>query len=424
MASKSAKAASKEALFLDGVALRSVSLPARSPLRAVGLALGQGASPLEVLIAEAATPPAATALRSAWKARNGGRAAPLLLVALHDNHHASLCGPAGDDPPAYLSLDRGQVERICREALEQPDRHAALRALRDVLPSLDSDLAGIRNEGFLATHELRAGVPQRQDWEDAGRKVRGALTKRGTDLLRALGFGVERHDGATSILRAGERKVAVAVLLTRDESPDLPGERFSNLSPIAYALAVADREGLPWVVVQHGAKVRVHPALVGRGVGRRGRTETYTECHTGLLSDAHAAYLWLLCSAEALAPGGTLEQILHASGRFAGNLAERLRERVYQSVVPELAQGIVAARGLHKPTAKDLADTYEMALVVLFRLLFIAYAEDRDLLPYRWNGLYQRRSLKTKAQELADLARSDSAFDAGDTLWQEVVRLF
>ena len=419
---RSAKATSSEARFLEGIALRRVSLPAGVVFDAVGLALGHGASPLEVLLASSAAAPHATVLRAAWKARNAGRAAPLLFVILH-NDRASLCGPVGEDPPAYVALDRGQVERICREALEQPDRHAALRALRDVLPSLESDLAGLRNEGFLATHELRAGARQRSDWEDAGRKARGALAKRGTDLLHALGFGIEPCDGVTSILRAGDRKVAVAVLLTRDESPELSGERFSGLSPITYALTVADREGLPWVVVQHGAKVRVYPARVGVGVGRRGRTETYVECHAGVLPDADAAYLWLLCSADALGPGGSLEQILEASGRFAGGLAERLRERIYQSVVPLLAQGIVKARGLTKPSAQDLADTYEMALTVLFRLLFIAYAEDKDLLPYRWNGLYQRRSLKTKAQELAELARGGAAFDAGDTLWEEVSRL-
>src|SRR3972149_4848736 len=74
-------------------------------------------------------------LRAGGRARSGGRAAPLLWV-VPQAERASLCGPAGDDPPAYLGLDRGQVERICHEALEQPDRHAALRALRGVLPSL------------------------------------------------------------------------------------------------------------------------------------------------------------------------------------------------------------------------------------------------------------------------------------------------
>jgi len=409
--------------FLQGIPLRRLPLPPGVQFTPIGTALGSGPSALEVRVCSNPAPPSTTELRSAWKKISNRRAAPLLLVVLHDNR-ASVCGPAGDDPPAYPAVDRGQIERICREALEQPDRHAAIRALRDTLPSVEAEFAGVRNEGFLATHELRHGARQRDDWDTARTKGKAAIEKRGVELLKALGFRVERLDGATSILRAGDRKIAVAVLLERDETPELSGERFSGLSPVSYALTVADRESLPWVVVQHGAKVRVHPTRVGVGVGRRGRTETYVECHAGLLPDADAAFLWLLCSAEALSPEGSLEQILADSGRFAGELAERLRERVYQSVVPRLAQGIVAARGLRKPTAKDLADTYEMALTVLFRLLFVAYAEDKDLLPYRWNGLYQRRSLKTKAQELAELRRSGAPFAAGDTQWTEVSRLF
>ena len=54
-----------------------------------------------------------------------------------------------------------------------------------------------------------------------------------------------------------------------------------------------------------------------------------------------------------------------------------------------------------------------MALTVLFRLLFIAYAEDRDLLPYRFNDAYRTRSLKQKAQELADFVAKDTTDRSG-----------
>ena len=409
--------------FLDGVPLRRVTLGDRWPFTPTGLALGGGASGLEVLVATHPRTPSAQDLRSAWKTRHGGRAAPLLLVVLYEDK-AALCGPAGDEPTARLELDPRQVDRICREALGEADRHTALRALRDSLPALDTVLGGLRNEGFLATHELRAGARQRADWRDAAAKASRILDRKGTDLLKALGFQIESCDRVTSILRSKDRKVAVAVLLNRDESPELQAGRFADISPVSYALAVADRENLPYVVIQHGAKVRVYPARVGVGVGRRGRTETYVECHAGLLHEDNAALLWLLCSAEALLPGGSLDDLIAASGRFSGDLAAELRERIYLSVVPKIAQGLVAARQLRKPTAQDLHDTYEMALVVLFRLLFIAYAEDKDLLPYRWNGLYQRRSLKTKAQEILDLVRKGLDFDAGDNLWEEVHQLF
>ena len=77
--------------FLDGVDLRPVDLSA-SPFTPVGLALGQDdRSPLEVVVAKHSSEPSKVTLRSAWKARQGGRAAPLLLVVLYDGKTA-LCG--------------------------------------------------------------------------------------------------------------------------------------------------------------------------------------------------------------------------------------------------------------------------------------------------------------------------------------------
>ena len=119
--------------FLGDARLRPVRMPYGSPFKPIGLALGSGPSALEVLLASHEQQPALPALRSTWKARKGGRAAPLLLVVLYGDQ-AALCGPAGEDAPAHVGLDPGQVERICKEALEQPDRHAALRALATIPP--------------------------------------------------------------------------------------------------------------------------------------------------------------------------------------------------------------------------------------------------------------------------------------------------
>ena len=316
-------------------------------------------------------------------------------------------------------MDIGQVERLCREALGQPDRHAALRLLSQALPSLETALPGITNEGLLALHELEHGVPKRGDWADAKRKAYAALNKRDRDLLGALGFQVEDLDNLTCLLRSKDRRAALAVMLRENESAEAGSARFNSLSPISYALKKADDENLPWVVLTQGNRLRLYSTAVDAGVGRRGRTETYIECQPSLLADGHLPYLWLIYSAEALASEGSLRQILDESQRFAGDLAERLRERIYDHVVPELAQGIAEARGIDKQHPEDISLTYEMALTVLFRLLFIAYAEDRDLLPYRFNDAYRTRSLKQKAQELADFVAKDTPIATGDAHWQE-----
>jgi hypothetical protein len=254
--------------------------------------------------------------------------------------------------------------------------------------------------------------------------LRSIAARRGQELLAGLGFKVERLDNLTLLLRGGERRAALAVLLDPSEIPEAGTVRFNNLSPVSYALAKADAEGLPWVMVLHGDRLRLYPTAVATGVGRRGRTETYVEVQTSLLADEHLAYVWLLFSAEALDVKGSVPEMLDASKRFAGDLAVQLRERIYKEVVPRLARAIADARRLINPSAHELDLTYRIALTVLFRLLFIAYAEDRDLLPYRTNDAYRRRSLKQKAQELAEAKIKGLPLAAGNAHWEEVERLF
>ncbi len=405
--------------FLDDYVPRRVTLTLPEGLTLRGLHLGQGNLGLEVLVLDAATEPKVTTLRQVWKDRLGGRAAPLLAIALRGDT-AVVCGPAGEDPP-IRRIEAKQAERLCIRALAEPDRNAALRFLHDALPSLETELPGIRNEGLLSDHELARGARLRTDWTAAQTRAAPVLGAVGMDLLRRLGFGIEKADGVTSLLRTGSRDRAVAVLLDGGETPEGAAPRFQNLSPVSWALAMADQRNLPWVVVVQGDRVRLYPVELGVGVGRRGRTETWIELRTGLMRQDQAALLWLIFSADALKPSGTLEELLDNSKRFAADLAVRLRERVYDRVIPGLATGIARARGLHSFSAEDLRLTYGMALTVLFRLLFIAYAEDRDLLPFSGNEAYRRRALKTKAQELAT---STAAPGPGAHLWQEVTRLF
>ena len=346
--------------FLSDLMSRPWSPDARHGLRPVSLFVGRGANAIEVAVARASGAPTRTALLESWKARRGGRAAPVLLIVLYSGGTA-LCGASGEEPPVYPEIDSGRVERLCREALDQPDRHAALRFLAQALPSLETALPGLNNEGLVALHELQHGAPERSDWADARRRAARALGKRDRDLLDALGFQVERLDNLTSLLRSGDRRTALAVMLRESESPEAGTDRFNSLSPVSYALSKADAENLPWVVLVQGNRLRLYSTAVDAGVGRRGRTETYIECQPSLLSDEHLPYLWLLYSADALAPGGSLSQILADSQRFAGDLADRLRERIYDHVVPVLARGIAAARNIDRPSPEDLDRTYEMA---------------------------------------------------------------
>ncbi len=388
---------------------------------------GNGDNALEVAIAWATRPgqPRAEDLRALFKKRQANRPAPVLLVVTYtDADHQSLAaviGTIGDPAPVTgLSVDR--VTRVCAAALAEPDRHAAARTTERLLAGLKDRLSpGLVNSGLFASHELRTGVPARPDWETARKTALPLLGLHGLPLIHALGYETAPRGSAALLLIHDGRSRAVAVLLDETEVFDRPSARFGAVSPIAHGLTVATREELPWLVVLRGTQIRLYPARPDVGVGRKGQAETYTELDLALLSEEEAAYLTLLFAPSALDPDGTAGQILVASENFAVGLGERLRERIYDDVVPGLALAVAARIRPHSDA--DLTEAYHQTLLILFRLLFLAYAEDRGLLPYGRNPRYDRHAVKTLARDFA--ADPDLAFDLHATsLWEDMLTVW
>ncbi len=75
-------------------------------------------------------------------------------------------------------------------------------------------------------------------------------------------------------------------------------------------------------------------------------------------------------------------------------------------------------------SVEDLEQAYRATLIILFRLLFVAYAEDRDHLPLHASRNYREHSLKRIAQRLEDVRRKDVAFADQDFLWSEVGQIW
>jgi len=270
---------------------------------------------------------------------------------------------------------------------------------------------------------VERGIGIRAGYKAACTHGAKVLGKSGTDLIRALGFSATTHK-QIQLVRSKERKVAVAILLQRDETPDAASQRLGSLSPVSYAFAEADKESVDYVLLVQDSVIRLYPTAMNVGVGRRSRTETFLEIDVRLLPPESAGLLWLAFSADALMPQGSLRGLLEESGRFAGTLAVNLRERIYGQVMPCLATAIANARPGKNKTVEKLAETYQMAVTVLFRLLFISYAEDKDLLPYKVDERYRGASLKRLASELQSKLADSERYGSGRHLWDRIAALF
>ena len=178
---------------------------------------------------------------------------------------------------------------------------------------------------------------------------------------------------------------------------------------------------LRWGVLTNGVKWRLYYA------GARSVSEQFFEIdlaaalglpghNDGLfsLSEAerrHGLKLFALffgCPAFLPDPASADSRSLHQraleEGRFyEERVAADLSELVFKQVFPKLARAIAEAA----PDA-PLAEVREAALILLYRLLFILYAEDRDLLPVR-DHRYDDYGLRDKVR--GDVGRRKDGHD-------------
>lgn len=382
-----------------------------------------GLGGFQVAVATAVAAPSRQALRDLFTARTGRTQVQLVVAVVHDGS-VHLFGPDPQAQPIALPVE--QAQRQLQSVLAEPDLLAATERFAGFRKANDSTgVSGFTNSGLFASHHITSNVPKRPDWEALGNKAGGLLSKRGKQLVEALGFGTQPGPNGTMLLSIGGHPPrAVAVLLDDTEQFDAKTQRF-QLSPVAFGLAVASKQEVPWLVVLRKDQIRLYPGRDGVGVGSKGQAETFFEVDLSTIDSEYAALLPLVFSADALVADGTADELLRDSSRYASELGARLRERIYDEIVPPLAVEVAQRLAKHAAVPLDadgLSLAYRVTLRILFRLLFQAYAEDRGLLPSGRNEGFDANSLKTNARRLIDSDTDE--FGDSATIWFDLVQVW
>lgn len=207
------------------------------------------------------------------------------------------------------------------------------------------------------------------------------------------------------------------------------------------AEAVSDR-AVMWGILTNGRYWRLY------WQGARSRSEEFLEFDLadlagarGLQGDllgpatdpAHALRVFLLTFRAAGfvpqagdAQGRTFHRIaLDESRHWEARVSTALGARVFSDVFPRLVAALVAADPQSRPLELDYREEVKRAaLILLYRLLFVLFAEDRDLLPAR-DPRYDDYSLRRVRQEIAArIDRNDAFATTMRRYWQHLVDLF
>lgn len=207
------------------------------------------------------------------------------------------------------------------------------------------------------------------------------------------------------------------------------------------AVEVASERRIRWGVLTNGRQWRLYFQ------GARSRSEEYVEfdlaylaglpgvqAELGAPSRDHSLKLFMLLFGRGSflprpmdSADRTFHEIALAETRhWEGKVSDDLGVRVFSDVFPKLAAALAendpqANRPFSRAYLDELRDA---SLILLYRLLFVFYAEDRDLLPVR-DRRYDDYSLRAVRASVAErMDRGDIFSDKQARIWDDLSRLF
>lgn len=276
---------------------------------------------------------------------------------------------------------------------------------------------------FISAHKLIDPAPERV----GGKPVADTRRELYDPLWSILGFNATANERGKGdgiqpdyhLNDADGKTRAVALTypwLRWLDGPDHNDTNRPDENPGAAVVSLLERGDADWAIVTNGK----HWRLYSRAAHSRSTNFYEVDLQDALISsgltDPNEAfrYWWLFFRLEAFVPVTQdpskvwLDTVSEGSRDYARGVEDELKKRVFYDVVPMLAHGFLHDRKKRlkhraQPSEAEFERIRQGTLTLLYRILFLLYAESRDLLPVREEPYY-RNSLKKMKEEIADLA--------------------
>ena len=352
-------------------------------------------------------------MRARWRARVGNSDISYLLIADDSDEDGSVLalGPSRATEP-IRSLDCSGLAAVIEEAAPMDGLHAVRHVAGEIVRLAGR---GMVVHGLLTRHTLESrllGDPGYQVF--AGETLNGLLVESDwRTVLDGLGYEIARLEPRGYLARYEGRPVAVV-------HPKADARDFVRL----------DEAGRPAEGVL-AADCRVRGARYGLLVCHNryrlfdcdpsASTAEWLDLDAGLLGEARRPYMALL--APSYLADGRLAELQADAQAFGARLRRRLDHTIRQDALPALADGLerwARQQGIDLEGESERLELQRAALTLLFRLLFVLYAEGSRFLPFD-DHTYRRRSLSTLVAE-ADQTRHRLS-NASTALWSNFATL-
>lgn len=357
-------------------------------------------------------------LRGLWKRRVGNTPTKLILLADvsgGDDDRVVVVGPSKADQGPYSVPAGGLLEKL-REFAARPDKVARLRWLTRELQRLGlSGIPGVLVRGLLTEHTLERW--RKRDWWESAKQTTAAIGPADTwrGLLEKLGYELEQQPEGY-FLRVGASPVAAAIAFRESDQFDRFDE--NNRPPEGRLADLCVSGNLRYGMLAARGRLRLFRF---DALDRSGASD-WIELDVAELREEDRPF-FALFAAESLVSGGRFEKVLSDSRSYGVELWKWLGGRIRDHALRELAKEMeVWAKdaGLDLSDATVREDLQRASLTLVFRALFLLYAESAGFLPIH-DPDYRRASLTALVREARD--KRDLLAPQSRALWDGFVRL-
>ncbi len=363
--------------------------------------------------------------------------------------------------PRTLTVNRKKPETVHLRVLRrftytESDQFAQYDKLLCAYAIADWSEEYFNNRALFSDHCLLERLRERPEWQEDPKPTYQALrelyvsassrfaNKPETDVrkelyepaFKKLGFDFKvgkksnssMHEPDYYLLQKGKKKTTGVCLTytwgrSLDSKDDQRDQETSEENPGAVVVSLLERGLAPWAIVTNGRIWRLYSQKT------HSRATNYYEidleeilAQGGPLANDPAEafrFFWLLFRCEAFIAKAIqrdgkeqqlcfLDELLSDSETYAKELGDRLKDRVFERVFPQLSEGFIkyirARDGKQADLSQERLDqVFTGTLMFLYRLLFLLYAESRGLLPVKEVRGFFEVSIEKIKRETADV---------------------
>ena len=287
--------------------------------------------------------------------------------------------------PLHKDSDYTKAEAMFRKYNITSDTLTAHAALASIVRDMASSSASFTNRGMFSTYYLEERM-----FKDMHRSKRGLekeadrvlevlraddTNQRVEPVLRALGYELRERDNGYTLLINGSA-VSVAVVTDRTELDIKHGDAIPSMQ------AVAELGCHEWIMLTNGRIWRMYSSKVSSA------STNYFEVDLGMVDDAkddRIKYFVAIFGANSLQVKDKtthIDMIREGSATYASELEEDMRNKIFNGeMFVMLVRGVLNHDANKTYNRAELESAKRTAIYILYRMLFILYAESRYLLP-------------------------------------------